>query len=443
MEKQTIVKDKPVRLIKLFHTMADIYNDCILYGVSPTEEHIKKAISIKEQWSGLFADDKHLDPNYFSSLENVISAGLTNTKKGSDLIKAFFNLINKTVFTELNNWLNIYIYIYSDKELLEELFKLCSDAPSTNASAVFMVELISKIRFDSEQEKFDFLMDIVKKYPLAFSGECLPHSQYKYTPSPQRVFDKCPICGGKGEPYHCSFSYRMAHFDNPFEPFKLWMKCESCHNLYTKRFPEEFLAQSDHQKEITPGENSETAVSNIANGGKLSIWSDILNKLKEFSDKKSLLEVGIGNGELLSVALEMGYDANAVEIVEESAQKVSDILGIPIHCGDFLTFETEKTYSIIIMGDVIEHVTDPEAALRKAHELLEDDGVLWLSTPNFESSFTRLKKFTDAMWLEPYHISYFNYSGLSVLLEKCGFSVREYKVSNRYNGSMELIITKK
>lgn len=112
MEKQTIVKDKPVRLIKLFHTMADIYNDCILYGVSPTEEHIKKAISIKEQWSGLFADDKHLDPNYFSSLENVISAGLTNTKKGSDLIKAFFDLINKTVFTELNNWLNIYIYIY-------------------------------------------------------------------------------------------------------------------------------------------------------------------------------------------------------------------------------------------------------------------------------------------------------------------------------------------
>ena len=95
------------------------------------------------------------------------------------------------------------------------------------------------------------------------------------------------------------------------------------------------------------------------------------------------------------------------------------------------------------MGDVIEHVTDPEAALKNAYRLLDDDGVLWLSTPNFESSFTRMKKFTDAMWLEPSHISYFNYNGLEALLEKCGFTVREYAVSNRYNGSMELIITKK
>lgn len=235
----------------------------------------------------------------------------------------------------------------------------------------------------------------------------------------------------------------MADFDYPFEPFKLWMKCESCSNIYTERFPEDFLSLSTHQKDIIPDENNEAAVSDISSGHTLSIWSDILNKLKIFNSKKALLEVGIGNGELLSVALEMGYDVNAVEIVEESAQRVSNILGIPIHCGDFLCFNTDKTYPIIIMGDVIEHVTDPEAALKKAYDLLDADGVLWLSTPNFESSFTRLRKFTDPMWLEPYHITYFNCDGLSALLEKCGFSVREYAVSNRYNGSMELIVTKR
>ena len=44
--------------------------------------------------------------------------------------------------------------------------------------------------------------------------------------------------------------------------------------------------------------------------------------------------------------------------------------------------------------------------------------------------------------MEPYHISYFSFAGLRALAEKCGFTVREYQVSNRYNGSMELILTK-
>lgn len=286
-------------------------------------------------------------------------------------------------------------------------------------------------------------MGIVKKYPNIFMREGMPHPNYIYKPSAQRTFEKCPICGGKGEPYHCAFSYRMTHFDYPFQPFKLWMQCGSCKNLYSEQFPEDFLALSTHQKEIVPSENHESVIPNIASAHILSIWSDILNKLRRYTDKKTLLEVGIGNGELLSVALEMGYEPNAVEIVEESAQMVSNILGIPIHCEDFLNFKPGKTFSIIIMVDVIEHVTDPEAALKNAYDLLDDDGVLWLSTPNYEGSFTRLRKFDDPMWLEPYHITYFSYNGLEALLEKCGFIVREYSVSNRYNGSIELIITKK
>ena len=99
-------------------------------------------------------------------------------------------------------------------------------------------------------------------------------------------------------------------------------------------------------------------------------------------------------------------------------------------------------YSVITMGDVIEHVTDPEKALRKAHELLADDGVLWISTPNFKSSFSLLRKFKDVMWSIANHITYFSYDGMKALAEKCGFKVVDYKVSDHYNGSMELILVK-
>ena len=46
------------------------------------------------------------------------------------------------------------------------------------------------------------------------------------------------------------------------------------------------------------------------------------------------------------------------------------------------------------------------------------------------------------MWKEPSHISYFSFRGLRSLAERCGFAVEDYRVSRRYNGSMELILTK-
>lgn len=292
------------------------------------------------------------------------------------------------------------------------------------------------------QEAFDWTIRAMEEQPGLLAGEKSPHPHYVYRAAPQRTFACCPTCGGKGAPYYRSMSYFMNNFTYPHLPAKLWMRCGTCGNLYTWKYPEELLTQAEHPSLVQPDAAKALTATRQESAFILSIWSTILNKLRAYTEGKDLLEVGIGEGCLLAVALEMGYRPDAVEIVRESAQEVADILAQPIWNGDFLDYHPDKTYSVIIMGDVIEHVTAPEQALRNAHRLLADDGALWLSTPNFEGSFTRLMKFKDPMWLEPYHISYFSFAGLRALAEKCGFTVREYQVSNRYNGSMELILTK-
>ena len=165
--------------------------------------------------------------------------------------------------------------------------------------------------------------------------------------------------------------------------------------------------------------------------------------MHKYTNGKSLLEVGIGTGELLAVAIELGYDVNAVELRQDRAQEIANMLSIPIWSCDFLKFESEKKFDILTMGDIIEHVTSPKLALEKAYSLLKEDGVLWLSTPNYNSSFTQMLKFRDAMWKEPEHVSYFHFKGLENLANDVGFMIQKYQVSNRYNGSMELILTKK
>ena len=119
----------------------------------------------------------------------------------------------------------------------------------------------------------------------------------------------------------------------------------------------------------------------------------------EFEAKANkLLDIYYKNAELLSSAKDFPEQPSETEkqtfntLLDEIKDDLTSCEYIPIRNVDFLNFKSDKTFPIIIMGDVIEHVTDPEAALRNAYKLLDDDGVLWLSTPNFESSFTKLKK---------------------------------------------------
>ena len=138
----------------------------------------------------------------------------------------------------------------------------------------------------------------------------------------------------------------------------------------------------------------------------------------------------------------MGYDIECVEIEEHVARRVSNLLEKEIICCDFLDLPENNKYDIITMGDVIEHVDNSKEALKKAYNLLNDNGILWISTPNYESSFNRLHKTTTAMWNEPWHITYFSKIGLEKLLRELNFEILDYKISFHYNGSMEIIAKK-
>ena len=83
-----------------------------------------------------------------------------------------------------------------------------------------------------------------------------------------------------------------------------------------------------------------------------SIWADILKQVRTYSKGNTLLEVGVGTGDLLATALELQYNVDAVEIVPSSAQRVANMLDIPVHNCDFSQYQSSKKYDIIIMGGI-------------------------------------------------------------------------------------------
>lgn len=168
---------------------------------------------------------------------------------------------------------------------------------------------------------WNLMSQVLDAMPSEEQKKMFPHwAEEPYRPGlhPQTELTSCPICGGIGEPYQAALSGRINSFNALFLPVKLWMRCQHCGNLYSRHFPTEFLQLGAKPKVLEPTPNH--MVTREVQATSLRIWSDILNKIRRYTDGTSLLEVGVGQGHLIAVAQEMGYGVTAVELIEADAQ---------------------------------------------------------------------------------------------------------------------------
>lgn len=115
--------------------------------------------------------------------------------------------------------------------------------------------------------------------------------------------------------------------------------------------------------------------------------TEIIQLMEDIPKSKGInvLEIGCGAGATLNKIKYLWPNAKTVgvEIVDDVAKLASIYNEIIV--GDIETLELpyEKDYfDVIICGDVLEHLRDPEAALTKLHKYLKKDGNLLASIPN-------------------------------------------------------------
>lgn len=260
-----------------------------------------------------------------------------------------------------------------------------------------------------------------------------PHHNYQHAEVEDVKIEKCALCDKNSHLYSCYNVTTNIDFVPGFNPIRKWRICKDCNHIFAENYPKnlgEILSTTSPEQHINP------------NIHLLPLLGNKLSEVKKFTKGNRLLEVGTGAGELTSVAKELLFDITGIEIRPVYAKKVSDRLNIPIYSIDFMNFETEDLFDIIILGDVLEHLPNPSKMLEKAYNLLNKEGVIWISTPNFESAFSYIMKDKDPMWRVCEHLNYFSYRSLRKTLEKIGFKIVDYKISQHYNGCMEVTAIK-
>jgi len=145
-----------------------------------------------------------------------------------------------------------------------------------------------------------------------------------------------------------------------------------------------------------------------------------------------VLEVGCGRGFLGLACKQRGaLEVVGIEITEENARDAEKRLN-RVLCGDIETMELpfEADYfNTIICADVLEHLRDPWATLRRLHSILHDDGCLVVSIPNV-ANYTVIIGLLCGLWtyqemglLDRTHLRFFTAWEIDKMLEGAGFRI--------------------
>jgi SAM-dependent methyltransferase len=135
-----------------------------------------------------------------------------------------------------------------------------------------------------------------------------------------------------------------------------------------------------------------------------------------------LLDLGCWVGFLASEAARRGWEVTGVEPSRWAAARARargvDVIEAPLLEASL----PPGSFDTVTLGDVIEHLVDPGAALDHVASLLAPGGVVWIATPDAGSRVARL---LGARWWSviPTHLHLFTRRSLVRLLERHGFEV--------------------
>lgn len=157
-----------------------------------------------------------------------------------------------------------------------------------------------------------------------------------------------------------------------------------------------------------------------------------LRYLSRYLQPGKLLDVGCAAGFFLDVAARQGWQVQGLDVSTFAVSYTRERFGYDVRAGAFTEMEyAPASFDLVTMWDVIEHVPDPAAYIRRAAEVLKPGGILALATPDVSSLPARL---TGRRWvgykLSEEHVYYFSTATLTRMLEEAGFEV----ISSRHIG---------
>ncbi|MFO8112967.1 MAG: class I SAM-dependent methyltransferase, partial [Desulfosalsimonadaceae bacterium] len=116
-------------------------------------------------------------------------------------------------------------------------------------------------------------------------------------------------------------------------------------------------------------------------------YSLYLQLLDPFSGKgKRIFDIECGPVFFLMPIEEGNWQSEGVEVSEAAVKYAEEVVKVKVHHGKLedINFSPES-FDAVVLLDTLEHLSHPLQTVRRCHDLLKENGVLILNTPDYNS----------------------------------------------------------
>lgn len=204
------------------------------------------------------------------------------------------------------------------------------------------------------------------------------------------------------------------------------VRCRACSLVFVSP---RLTAKALHDHYNT-GQSSRTEYYRQVECADRKTFNEVLDAVEAvFPRRGQLLDVGPNIGTCLDVARERGWDVTGIEINAEAAEFCRTQRGLHVVPGilDRGAFPP-GSFDVVLMGDVIEHLSDPTHTMSVVRDVLRPGGLVVISTPDVAGWAGRLLQIKPVE-----HVYYFSPQTMSALLTKVGLEPVSIRPLDRYH----------
>ncbi len=191
------------------------------------------------------------------------------------------------------------------------------------------------------------------------------------------------------------------------------VKCSSCGFVFCSKIPaeQELLAHYN----TYPRNEKISAIT-------LKRYSELLEFFETYRENGNILDVGCGNGHFLTEAKNKGWNVYGTEYTDTAIdickKKAINMFQGKLNPADFGGIK----FDVICSIEVLEHINNPIEEISNFNYLLRKGGLVYLTTPNFNSLSRLILKEKWSIIEYPEHLCYYTSSTLARLFRQTGFN---------------------
>ncbi len=207
-----------------------------------------------------------------------------------------------------------------------------------------------------------------------------------------------------------------------------FVRCSQCGLVYTNPQVQNKLVENSYSGKLSKAEKTTDMWYSIMLKEKTSQWridyyKDLLNKIKKFKKKGSLLDIGCGIGQFLELASKNNYETKGIELSKVGYEYCKK-QNLNVYQENVFSNELKKnSFDIITALGVFEHLTNPYETFERCKQLLKPKGLISIIVPNMYSLYNMILREKSVTFDGKEHMIFYSMKSLNYTLNKLNLKI--------------------